>query len=123
LAAGPGEKVVVPAGTPHVWWNAGEDELHAVVEPRPALSVEAFFETLFGLAQDGKVSPKTGLPNPLQLAVIMRAHRDLIILARPSPPVQTVLFGSLAFVGRLLGYRAQYPYPNARQTPAEPQVS
>jgi quercetin dioxygenase-like cupin family protein len=26
LASGPGEIVVVPKGTPHVWWNSGDDE-------------------------------------------------------------------------------------------------
>jgi quercetin dioxygenase-like cupin family protein len=119
VAAGPGEHLVVPAGTPHVWWNAGDDELHVLVELRPALSAEAFFEAFFGLAQDGKVNPKTGLPNPLQMAVIMRAHRDLIVLARPPRPVQTLLFGILAAIGRLLGYQAEYPYPRARQTLAQ----
>ena len=123
VAAGPGETVVIPAGTPHVWWNAGDDELHALVELRPALGAETFFASLFGLAQDGKVSPKTGLPNPLQLALIMRAHRDLIVLARPPRPVQAVLFGALALIGRLLGYKAAYPYPRARQRQAQPQSS
>lgn len=123
LTAGPGEQVVIPAGTPHVWWSVGEDELHALVELRPALSTEAFFETFFGLAQDGKVNPKTGLPNPLQMAVVMRMHRDVIVLARPAQPVQAMLFGTLALIGRLLGYRAVYPYPYARQTHAEPQAS
>ena len=123
LTAGPGEKVVVPAGTPHVWWSTGDDELHALVELRPALSAEAFFETFFGLAQDGKVSPKTGLPNPLQMAVVMREHRELIVLARPARPVQTVLFGTLALIGRLLGYKAEHPYPRARQVRAQPEAS
>jgi quercetin dioxygenase-like cupin family protein len=123
LTAGPGESVVIPAGTPHVWWAAGDDDLHALVELRPALSVEAFFETLFGLAQDGKVSPKTGLPNPLQMAVLMRAHRDLIVLARPARPVQTVLFGTLALIARLLGYKAEHPYPRARQVRAQSETS
>jgi quercetin dioxygenase-like cupin family protein len=122
FTGGPGEKVVVPAGTPHVWWNSGADELHVFVEAQPALKIESWFETYFGLAQDGKVSPKTGLPNLLQLAVMMHAYRDLLILARPPRPVQTVLFGLLAAVGRLLGYKADYPYPHSRQAQAQPQI-
>lgn len=120
VTAGPGETVIIPAGTPHVWWNDGQDELHALVELRPALGAETFFASLFGLAQDGKTSPRTGLPNPLQLAVIMRAHRDLIILARPARPVQAALFGALALIGRRLGYKAAYPYPRARPTHTGP---
>jgi quercetin dioxygenase-like cupin family protein len=116
LTGGPGETVVVPAGTPHVWWNSGEDELHVLVEVRPALRFESFFETFFGLAQDGKVNLKTGLPNPFQLALMMRAYRNELVLARPPRLAQTLLFGLLAPIGRLLGYKAEYPYPHSRQT-------
>lgn len=115
LAGVKGETVVVPAGTPHLWWNSGDEELHVRVEVRPALNFESFFETFFGLAQDGKVSAKTGLPNPLQMAVMLRAYQDVLVLAQPPRLVQTVLFGSLAAVGRLLGYKADYPYPYSRQ--------
>lgn len=118
FASGPGETIVVPRGAPHVWWNAGDEELHCLVDLRPALRIEHFFETFFGLAQDGKVDPKTGLPNPLQLAVIMRTFREELILAQPPRLVQTALFGTLAPVGRLLGYRGEYPYPHVRQAPA-----
>ena len=118
FASGPGESVVVPRGAPHVWWNAGDEELHCLVDLRPALAIESFFETFFGLAQDGKVNPKTGLPNPLQLALIMRAYRNEIVLASPPRLVQTLLFGALAPIGQLLGYTGAYPYPQARQTRA-----
>lgn len=118
LNSGPGETVVVPKGTPHVWWNSGDDELHVLVEVRPALRFESFFETFFGLAQDGKVDPKTGLPNPLQLAVMMRTFRQELVLARPPQLVQTVLFGVLTPLAKLLGYRGEYPYPSARQAQA-----
>ncbi len=123
LSGNPGEKFVVPAGTPHAWWNSGDDELHFVAEVRPALRTDTFFETFFGLAQDGKVSPKTGLPNLLQLAVMMHAYRNEIILARPPRLMQALLFGLLASIGRLLGYKAEYPYPHPRQAQAQPQTT
>lgn len=115
LSSGPGEVIVVPKGVPHVWWNSGDDELHVLVEVRPALKLEHFFETFFGLAQDGKVDPKTGLPNLLQMAVIMQAYRNELVLAQPPRLVQTLLFGLLAPIGRLLGYKADYQSPQARQ--------
>jgi quercetin dioxygenase-like cupin family protein len=113
LSSGSGTTVVVPKGTPHVWWNSGDDELHVLVEVRPALRFESFFETFFGLAQDGRVNPKTGLPNPLQLALIMRTYRNELVLARPPRQVQALLFGVLAPIGRLLGYKGEYPYPHS----------
>jgi quercetin dioxygenase-like cupin family protein len=112
VSSGPGEVVVVPKGTAHGWWNSGADELHVLVEVRPALRFESFFETFFGLAQDGKVHPKTGLPNPFQLALMMRAYRNEIVLARPPRLVQTLLFGVLAPIGRVLGYTGEYSYPH-----------
>src|SRR5215217_3421033 len=51
---GVGETVMVPAGTPHVWGNPSEEELHVIVELRPALKMEEWFETVFGLQRDGK---------------------------------------------------------------------
>lgn len=111
LTSHPGAVVVVPRGTTHVWWNSGDDELHVRVEVRPALRIENFFETFFGLAKDGKVHPKTGLPNPFQLALIMRAYRNELVLAQPPRLVQALLFGLLAPIGRLLGYKGEYPYP------------
>lgn len=118
VSSGPGEVVVVPKGTPHAWWNSGADELHVLVEVRPALRFESFFETFFGLAQDGKVHPKTGLPNPFQLALMMRAYRNEIVLARPPRLVQVLLFSVLAPMGTLLGYQGEHAYPHARQAQA-----
>jgi quercetin dioxygenase-like cupin family protein len=106
---GGGETVVVPAGTPHVWGNPNEDEVHLILELRPALRMEEWFETFFGLQKDGKVNPKSGLPNTLQWAVISREYEDEIYLASPPLWVQRVRFGLLATIGKLLGYKARYP--------------
>ena len=114
------EVVVVPAGVKHTVWNAGEEDVHALVEFRPAsLRSETMLETVFGLAQDGKLS-KAGIPsNPLRLALIVHDYEDQIYLAQPPLTVQRVLFGALAKVGRLLGYRAEYPYPYGRPVQEE----
>jgi quercetin dioxygenase-like cupin family protein len=103
----PGEAAIIPAGTPHIWWNAGDDRLHVLGEFRPALRTEVFFETFFGLAQDGKTNRK-GLPNALQLAVLAREYEAEVRLARPSLSVQRVILGPLAALGRMLGYPARY---------------
>jgi len=108
---GPGARASIPVGTPHAWWNAGEEEGVAIVEFRPALKAEEFFESFFGLAQDGKVSPKTGLPNLLWMALILRYYHDFLYLARPSLFVQRAVFAPLVAVARLLGYGMPRPYP------------
>jgi hypothetical protein len=106
-----GETAVVPPRTPHVWWNAGNQEARVLVEVRPALRFEEFFETFFGLAQAGKVDQKTGLPNLLVLALVMREFNQEIRLAQPPAPVQNILFGMLGAVGRLRGLQGRYAYP------------
>jgi mannose-6-phosphate isomerase-like protein (cupin superfamily) len=113
---GAGETVVVPAGTPHVWGNPNEDEVHLIIEFRPALRMEEWFESFFGLQKDGKVNPNSGLPNPLQWAVISREYEDELYLASPPLLVQRVRFGLLALIGKLLGYKARYPKYSAAET-------
>jgi len=51
--------VVVPTGAAHVWGNPFDDPATITVAIRPALKTETFFETLFGLAKDGKINAKT----------------------------------------------------------------
>jgi quercetin dioxygenase-like cupin family protein len=51
-----GESVVVEPGTPHKFWNAGNDEARFVTVVRPALQFEQLIETMFGLAEDGKTN-------------------------------------------------------------------
>jgi mannose-6-phosphate isomerase-like protein (cupin superfamily) len=112
---GPGERATIPAGTPHAWWNAGDEEGVTIVEFMPALKADEFFESFFGLARDGKVSPKTGLPNLLWMALILRHYRDFVHLARPSLFVQRAVFTPLAAVARMLGYWMPRPYPCAQR--------
>ncbi len=107
-----GQRATVPAGAEHTWWNAGEDEGVAIVEIRPGFKTEEFFESFFGLAQDGKVNPKTGLPNLLWLAAIFRSYHDFGYVAKPPLFLQRVVFTPLGAVARLLGYRVPRPYPH-----------
>jgi mannose-6-phosphate isomerase-like protein (cupin superfamily) len=107
IVAGPGETLTVPAGTPHRFWNAGEKRVRFRCEVRPALQFEQLLETMFALAADGKTNKK-GLPNPLRLAVIARAHFDVVRLPFPPAFVQRLGLALGAPVGRLLGYTPTY---------------
>jgi quercetin dioxygenase-like cupin family protein len=112
----PGEVAVVPPGVPHVWWNPSEEESATLVQLRPALDMETFFETFFGLAIDGKVNRK-GMPNPLHMMVLGRAYRREVAPPAPMSWLASPLSVILAPVGRLLGYRARYDkYSGPRDT-------
>ncbi len=107
---GEGEVLILPPGVPHEMWSA-EAGTRVNWQTRPALKTEAFFETVWGLAKDGKVNGK-GVPNLLRAALIARKYEDEFRLASPPWVVQRALFGLLVPVGRMLGYDARYPYPN-----------
>jgi quercetin dioxygenase-like cupin family protein len=99
-----GESLLIPKGTPHNWWNASNEEAHALVEIRPALRSEELFANIYGLFNE-----KGALPNPLQMAVLFNEHFNEGHLPKPPLFVQKVMFGVLAPVGRLLGFKAHYP--------------
>jgi quercetin dioxygenase-like cupin family protein len=107
LVARPGDRVLVPAGTPHRFRNVGDETAHFVCEVSPALDFEQLIETMFALAADGKVNRK-GMPNPLRLAVIARHHFDDVRLPFPPAWLQRLGLALGAPLGRLLGYRPTY---------------
>jgi quercetin dioxygenase-like cupin family protein len=115
LVAGPGDVAVVEPGTPHRFWNAGASEARFLCDVRPALGFESLIETMFTLAAEGRTNRK-GLPNPLRLAVIARAHFDTVRLPFPPAPLQRAALALGAPLGTLLGYRATAP----REEPVQP---
>ena len=118
LVAGPGERLTIPAGITHKFWNAGDDEAHFVCEVRPALQFERLLETMFALAADGKTNRK-GMPNPLRLAVIAHAHFDTVRLPFPPAWMQQMGLALGAPLGRILGYEATYTPAAAGETAAQ----
>ena len=112
-----GERLHVPPGMAHDWWNAGDEEARVTVEISPAARFEEAVLNTFGLARDGKTNAK-GMPNLLQVALFAREFDDVLYFTSPPRPVQRALFAVLAPVARLLGYRGSYPeYTN--QAPSE----
>lgn len=105
-----GQSVNIPPGTTHTFWNAGSGELRFITDVRPPGDLQTYWETVFGLAQDGKVNAN-GLPNLLQLAVVA----PLADSYDPRTPVAVTkaLVVVLGSIGRLLGYEARYPQYSA----------
>jgi mannose-6-phosphate isomerase-like protein (cupin superfamily) len=102
-----GERCVVPAGTPHRILNPSDREVHLLTELRPALRSAELLQTIWGLALDGKTDAK-GFPNFVQIAVTAQEFRSEIHFAGAPHLVQRLVFGALAPLGRMLGYRGAY---------------
>ena len=107
---GAGEHVIIPPGTPHVWWNSGNRNLRVLLEFRPAGRFAEFITTYFAFARAGLTNTR-GLPtNLLQLAVTFSAYRNVIYGTQPPIVVQRILFALLVPIGRLFGYRPDIRY-------------
>lgn len=104
---GPGEAVDIPANVPHYFWNESKTEAHAIQEIRPALRTENFFETYFALAQAGKLNER-GLPNMLQMALLMREFDREMRVMQPPRLVQRLFMATLSPFARLRGYHGRY---------------
>ena len=110
VEAGPGEEVVVPAGTRHAFRNRGGAPARVECKATPPSSLQAFLEDAAGLSRAGKIT-KLGLPKPgglLEAAVLVTAYDDMVHLLAPAPPrpIQRLVFGPLARVGERRGLRA-----------------
>jgi quercetin dioxygenase-like cupin family protein len=111
-----GERVVMPPMVPHVHpWSDSDEELHvrqiAEANPPDLRGLNAGIQaaiTIQGLAKAGRVNSK-GLPNLLQLGVLIEKTMPATYLAGPPMALQRALFGMIGWLGRLAGYRTAYP--------------
>ena len=122
LILSPGRSAVGPPGIPHRWWNPSDnEEVQFLSSIRPALNVETLLKTWFGLARDGKTI--WGIPkNPLQFAVMAHEVGGWFYFTGVLRPVWRAFFAMLAplaFVGKLLGYRARYSKYSGRDASEE----
>jgi Cupin domain len=100
----PGEVAVVPPGVRHAWRNVSREELHILVEFRPALATEELLEAMFALARAGRTN-RRGMPAPLQMAVLLHDHLEETCAPAIPLAVQRAIVGGLAAIGRRRGYR------------------
>jgi mannose-6-phosphate isomerase-like protein (cupin superfamily) len=101
----PGDTLDIPAGTAHQMWC--EEPTRQRWTTTPALKTERFFETMWGLQQDGKTGdgPMPSLP---QTALTLRRFSDEFRLSSPPGPLQDLLTMPLAALAKLAGKSAEY---------------
>ena len=99
-----GESFHIPARTVHSMWSNSNGKTILNWKTRPAMHSENFFETIAGLANDGKINRK-GRPGLLQSALIVSHFSSVFRLSKPPIIVQKILFGVLHIVARIWGTR------------------
>ena len=100
------ERVVIPAGVVHDWWNAGDEEAHVKVEIKPGDRFYEMASNLFGFARDG--TNKKGLPNLLQLVLFGKEFEDVVVFTKPPRWVFNAMYILLSPLARALGYQGSY---------------
>jgi quercetin dioxygenase-like cupin family protein len=107
VTARPGDKVIVPSGTVHRFWNAGEATASVRVEVRPALRMEELFETSVSLARDGRTL-SSGMPYPLELALFMREFDAEVRAPFVPGSLVRMVMAPLAWLARRRGLDSRY---------------
>ncbi|MDQ3934544.1 MAG: cupin domain-containing protein [Actinomycetota bacterium] len=110
IVAGPGDRVVIPAGKVHRFRNGGDEEAVVRVTVTPALKMERLLETTVALAEEGRTTKK-GMPKPLELALFVREYRDEV--EGPFPPawMQRAALAPLAWIAKRRGRAERYAAP------------
>jgi len=92
-----GGTVVLPAGRPHRWWNAGDDLLEFSGHVVP-VDLDRFLQAVFAV-----LNASNGRPPIFYLAHVLWRHRDTQLLSIPPPPIQRILLPVVLIIGRFLG--------------------
>lgn len=116
LDAGRGERVRLPRGVPHRWWNGGEEPLGFDGEVRPAVDLDRYLQAVFEVANAG---PENRPPLFYMAHVVLRHRRTQAVFVLPRP-LQALVFRVAFGLGTLLGrYRGtDWPGCPARCTGA-----
>lgn len=104
---GPGEKIIIPPGVPHFFWNEGPLEAHSIQHFSPALTIDQFFNSYFALAKAGKLN-NNGIPPLLVVARLGLKHQNDIRLVKPPWLIQKILYLVLAPVGKIMGISNEF---------------
>jgi mannose-6-phosphate isomerase-like protein (cupin superfamily) len=106
----PGQRIEVPARTPHGFINSGDTPLEVeseVIFLPPGYRADAdlmgFAAAYDRLRAAPSVDPRTGEPPMLQMAVLTDAYRSAVLPAG----MAGALIRPLAVIGRMRGYRSE----------------
>ena len=100
---GPGERITVPAGSPHTIRNPHSEEMRAINVHAPALNFPQYMAGLHQLAHSGKVRalPPKDPRSVIYLSMLFTAHQQSLTSVKPPQRLMRIL----AFIGRRLGYQ------------------
>jgi mannose-6-phosphate isomerase-like protein (cupin superfamily) len=105
-----GGTVVLPAGRPHRWWNAGDDLLEFSGHVVP-VDLDRYLQAVFAVLNASK-----GRPPIFYLAHVLWRHRDTQLLAIPPAAIQRILLPVVLIIGRILGKYRGSSWPGSPES-------
>ena len=112
-----GGTVVLPAGRPHRWWNAGDDLLEFSGHVVP-VDLDRYLQAVFAV-----LNASNGRPPIFYLAHVLWRHRGTQLLSIPPPPIQRILLPVVLIIGRILGKYNGSSWPGSPEScPGAPRV-
>jgi hypothetical protein len=96
-----GDKIEIPANTPHTFKNNTTEWLKMRDTHQPALSFEEMMRELHGLVQSGKVRGFDDFQSLVYLSMLWVKHQELQQSTQPPFFVMRLM----ALAGKLLGYK------------------
>ena len=112
-----GGTVVLPAGRPHRWWNAGDDLLEFSGQVIP-VDLDRYLQAVFAV-----LNASDGRPPIFYLAHVLWRHRDTQLLSIPPPAIQRILLPVVLIIGRILGKYRGSSWPGSPEScPGAPLV-
>jgi quercetin dioxygenase-like cupin family protein len=102
----PGDKMTLPAGVVHQWWNPTDEEVSFYVEVTPARNLETTLEAICGMANEGKLTKQAMPRNPFRLAQFGKLSETYLPVIPVWMQKMGLNMGSLA--GSILGYDATF---------------
>ena len=102
-----GDKLNIPPNTVHSMWNESDSVAVVNWKVQPAMNTEFLLEMVNGLAGDGKTNA-AGMPNILQVALMVNNFTDEFRLSKPPFIIQKILFLILTPFAYLSGYKPVY---------------
>ena len=112
-----GGTVVLPAGRPHRWWNAGDDLLEFSGHVVPVY-LDRYLQAVFAV-----LNASDGRPPLFYLAHVLWRHRDTQLLSIPPRAIQRIVLPVLLGIGHILGKYRGSSWPGSPEScPGAPLV-
>jgi quercetin dioxygenase-like cupin family protein len=102
-----GDRLHIAPNAVHAMWNNSDEKTIVNWKVRPAIDSEHLFETMAGLAADGKTDAN-GKPGILQAALIAYKFSNVFRMAKPSYTMQRMAFSLLKPLAYMSGYKPTY---------------